>query len=296
MSAVRRFSSRSLKTVTALRDAFASHPRRWRDFRYVYPVISRRSNGLSVGVNLNPEATCNFDCVYCCAQRPRGTRAERIDLDVLEAELRALLGNWRALFDEPEFRDIPEAYRRLNDIAFSGDGEPTIVPEFSGAIGRAARVREELGLRDVKVILITNACQLARPKIAEALALLDGYGGEVWAKLDAGTEEYFQRVNRARCTLHDVLKGIRAAGLGRPIVLQSLFLQLDGEAPPETEIAAYVERVAELVRAGVQIRLVQVYTVARQTAEANVAALEESALDAIAERVRQLELSVKVYA
>src|ERR1041384_5902109 len=48
---------------------FTQHSRSWRENRYVYPVVSRRSKGLSIGVNLNPDKVCNFDCIYCCVDR-----------------------------------------------------------------------------------------------------------------------------------------------------------------------------------------------------------------------------------
>ncbi len=52
---------------------FTQHSRSWQSNRYVYPVISRRSKGLSIGVNLNPDKVCNFDCVYCCVDRTHPT-------------------------------------------------------------------------------------------------------------------------------------------------------------------------------------------------------------------------------
>jgi wyosine [tRNA(Phe)-imidazoG37] synthetase (radical SAM superfamily) len=201
-----------------LKDAFSSHPRRWRDFLYIYPVISRRARGLSIGINLNPDAACNFDCIYCCADRTTLRHAPDVDLAVLESELRHLVQTRAQLFREPEFRHVPHEFRRLNDLAFSGDGEPTVAPCFADAIRIAAAVRRDFRLDDAKIVVITNACGLTRPAVVEALALLDQHNGEIWAKLDAGTEDYFRQVARSRNSLQQVLDSIRAAAQVRPVV------------------------------------------------------------------------------
>ena len=278
-----------------LRSAFSSHPRRWREFLYAYPVISRRSKGLSIGINLNPDASCNFRCVYCCADRSLPRSIGQVDLEVLEAELRHLIGSRDSLFDEPEFREIPAAFRRLNDIALSGDGEPTAVPVFGDVVRVAVAVREDLGLDHAKLIVITNASCLTRPDVADALRLLDRNNGEIWAKLDAGTEEYFQRVCRAAVSLEHVLGNILNAARERPVVLQSLFMCLHGQPTPKEEIEAYLGRLRWLLENGARIALVQVYSVARRTAEAHVTPLDAAELQRIADEVRALGISVETY-
>ncbi len=281
--------------LPVLREAFANHPRRWRDFLYVYPVISRRSRGLSIGINLNPDAACNFDCVYCSVDRSVPPKVRRVELPVLAAELEQMVARRAALFDEPEFRAIPPEWRRLNDFAFSGDGEPTASPVFPEAVELVTRVRREAGLGDVKVVVITDACYLTRPAVAAALEVLDANGGEIWAKLDAGTEEYFRRVNRPNYPLRHVLNNIRSAGQKRSLVIQSLFLRLHGDPPPPAEIEAYLERLRELLAAGTRVTLVQVYTVVRRTAEPYATALTEDELERIAARVRTLGVRAEVY-
>jgi len=279
-----------------LKRIFSSHPRRWRQFRYVYPVISRRSGGLSIGINLTPDATCNFNCVYCCADRSVPRRVAPLDLDVLEAELRDMVAKRAQLFSEPEFQQVPAELRRLNDIAFSGDGEPTIVPAFGNALGRVAQVRRDFGLDDVKIVLITNACCLTRSAVVAALVQLDQSNGEIWAKLDAGSEEYFRIVSRAHVPFQQVVDGILATARVRPIVLQSLFMRLNEQPPTAAERTAYVELVRWLLAQGAQFKLVQIYTVARRTAEDFVAPLSAVDLEALAARVRDLGVAVRAYA
>jgi wyosine [tRNA(Phe)-imidazoG37] synthetase (radical SAM superfamily) len=278
-----------------LQDAFASHPRRWRDFQYVYPVIARRSRGLSLGINLNPDGICGFDCVYCCVDRLRLPRGAKVDLAVLEAELRHLAANYANLFAEPEFQEIPDTYRRLKDFAFSGDGEPTASPAFPDAVRVAATVRREFSLSEVKVVLITNACYLTRPAVADTLRILDDNNGEIWAKLDAGTAEYFQQVDRSSFTLEHVVGNILVTARVRPVVIQSMFLRLAGAPPAQTEIAAYVERLRQLRVDGAQLALVQVYTLARPALVPYVTPLTSAELEAIAATVRGTGIPAEVF-
>ncbi len=276
---------------------FEQHSRQWRHNRYVYPVISRRSKGLSIGINLNPDTVCNFDCVYCCVDRTVPPPAKEVDLDILDAELAHMLelATTGRLYAEDPFDATPPELRRLNDVAFSGDGEPTSYPRFGEACQRVIDRLAEPGLRDVKIVTITNATLLSRPAVAEALRLLDAHNGEIWAKLDAGTEAYYRTVERTSIPLARVLDNLLAAGRERPIVIQSLFMKLDGQPTPDTEIDAFVGRLADLQAGGCQIKLVQVYTVARRVAETYVTPLEKSQVDAIASRVRGLGALVEAY-
>lgn len=276
----------------------ASHPRSWRENRYVYPVISRRSGGLSIGINLNPDKACNFSCVYCQVDRSKPGAVGRVDLARLRTELEAMLRSATGgeLFAGPPFDRVPPSQRGIRDIAFSGDGEPTGVPEFPSAVQIVAELRQAFGLSNTRIVLITNAAFLHRPSVGEALALMDANNGEIWAKLDAGTEEYFRQINRATVPLERILDNILVASRVRPVVIQSLWMRLHDELPPQAEVKAFAHRLAWVVRAGGRIRLVQVYTVARQTAEPFVAPLEDRALRDIAEQIRAVvDVPVEIY-
>ena len=282
----------------SLRSLHASHPRHWRDNLYVYPVISRRAGGLSIGVNLNPDKACNFDCVYCQVDRGVPSVVRRVDLERLRQELEATLQS--ALsggpFADLPFNRVPESERGIRDIAFSGDGEPTLSPEFPEAVRIAADLRQKLGLVQTKIVLITNAAYLDRPSVRAALAVMDANNGEIWAKLDAGTEDHHQRVNRPNVRLQEVLDNILDAARVRPIVIQSLWASLHGEPPPQSEVEAFARRLASISEDGGQIRLVQVYTVARRPAEPFVDPLPDDMLNLVAQRIRELtHLPVEVY-
>ncbi len=268
---------------------YQSHRRDWRENLYVYPVISRRSGGLSLGINLNPDAACNFDCVYCQVDRTIAPRVRDVDLDRLRAELSRLIADARSgeLFSDPDFADVPAPQRAIRDIAFSGDGEPTTCRFFREAVELVAELKRDAGLSETKTVLITDACYLSKPEVVAGLAIMDSSGGEIWAKLDAGTGEYYRAVNRPNFPLAHVIDNIIAASRVRPVVIQSLFMRLNGVGPSESELAAFADRLVEITREGGQISMVQVYTVARRPAESFVTALSDAEVDHIRDLVRQ---------
>lgn len=265
------------------------HRRTFEDNRYVYAVVSRRSKGVSIGLNLNPDKICNFDCVYCQVDRATPATVRDVDISALLAELDEMLELVTSgkLFEVGRFRDTPAALRRLNDIAFSGDGEPTTCPEFLEIVQAVAEMKRRRGLADVKMVLITNATRLHVPRVREALEVLDQNHGEIWAKLEAGTEEYYQQIERTTVPFARVLENIAETAKARPIVIQAMFLKMHGQAPSPAELDAFCGRLREVIAAGGRISLVQVYTVARVPAESWVAPLSDAEVDAIVDRVTQ---------
>jgi len=280
-----------LRRMSTLRPLSESaHPREFRKNRYVYPVLSRRAHGLSVGINLNPDKACNFDCLYCQVDRSKQPQEYFVGLpqvlDELQCVLRGLCPGG-ALWQDPNFSALPPDKVRVNDIAFSGDGEPTTFKNFSQVVRECVAVKEALNFGLAKVVLITNATGLDRPDVKDALHFLDQHNGEVWAKLDAGTPEYFRLIDNTDFPFSKVLENIAACGCARPIVIQSCFMKLRGVGPDADEITAFVRRLLDLRAAGAALALVQVYTVARDPAYGMVSSLEDAEVDAIAERVRK---------
>ncbi|MEC7354345.1 MAG: radical SAM protein [Planctomycetota bacterium] len=268
---------------------FQQHSRNFEQNRFVYPVISRRSGGVSIGVNLNPDKVCNFDCIYCQVDRTRQSETRFVETDALLTELRGVLelvvsGD---LFELQRFSETPPSMRRLNDIAFSGDGEPTTFRNFDEIIQACAEVRQDVGATESKMVLITNASMFHRPHVQNGLEILDRNCGEIWAKLDAGTEEYFQIIDRTKFTLKHVMGNLVLAAKLRPIVIQSLWMRVDDEPPTIDELEAYSDRLNEIVSAGGEIKLVQIYTVARQPAESYVSPLTNDEVDFWVNEVRR---------
>ncbi|MDR1963726.1 MAG: radical SAM protein [Planctomycetaceae bacterium] len=275
------------------------HPRRFRHFHYVYPVVSRRAGGLSIGVNLSPTARCNFSCIYCqVLAENQGTSKPvdpssfsfssslLIDLDRLESELRELIGmvNDGSLFRDNWLSCTPTEKRVLRDIAFSGDGEPTLSLQFSEAVHRVAAIRRELCPESTKIVLITNGTTLRVESVCDTLKTLLANNGEIWAKLDAGTPDYFRTISRSTIQYEKILANLIEFSKKHPIVIQSCFLLLHGKEPDNEEIRHYAERLKLLD----QVQRVQIYTVARNTPEPWVLPLSNEQLDVITETVRAI--------
>jgi len=280
------------------------HARLFEHNRFVYPVLSRRSGGISVGVNLNPDKICNFDCIYCQVDRRSESETQFVETDSLIAELRSTLDLVLSgrIYDTPKFHNVPPHLRRLNDIAFSGDGEPTTYKNFDEIIERCAAVKREFEAQtpprnvpnssfvirhsSFKLVLITNASMFHRPHVQRGLAILDENNGEIWAKLEAGTDEYYHLIERTAIPCRQILDNITSAARVRPLVIQSLFMRVNNEPPSQAELEAFCDRLNEITTAGGQLKLVQIYTIARRPAESAVTPLTDAEVDAIVALVK----------
>ena len=269
---------------------FQDHRRQLHANRYVYAVVSRRAGGLSIGINLNPDKACNFACPYCQVDRQGKDKSPPVDIERLHTELEQLL-QWvhdGVLWSIPPFDTAQEKHRRVADISFAGDGEPTSAKSFASAVKRVTQLKRGFGLAHIKIQLLTNATLFHRSNVQEGLHELWDNGGEVWAKLDAGTESWFQLIDGTQFPFSKVLSNIQWAAQKGTLVLQCMFHRWEGEAPSPEEITEWCARIAEIYHAGGSIRLIQVYSVARRPADSRVSMLEEAVLMAIAEQAREV--------
>lgn len=275
-----------------------NHDRDSANLRYVYPVVSRRAGGVSIGINLNTDNACNWRCLYC--QVPNLTRgaAPPVDLLLLENELRGFL--FELLNGDFMQTRVPESMRRINDIALSGNGEPTSAAEFAAVVELIARVRRESGLpADVKTVLITNGSLLYREDVRCGLRELAKINGEVWFKLDRASEVGMQLVNDTRVSLDKVRANLIAAIDACPTWLQTCWFALDGVPPTVQDEEDYLEFVGGLLREGVRVQGVLLYGLARaslQPEAARLSRLSEDAMQRFAERIRGLGLEIRVSA
>lgn len=263
-------------------------PRDFLENRFVYVVVSARAHGLSVGVNMNPDKKCNFECVYCEVHRSDPPRELKLDVEAMAAELKRTLHLVREgrLRERPWYRALPDELLQLRHVALSGDGEPTTAPDFAESVQAVVHVRALGGFPFFKLVLLTNATGLDRAQVQQGLKFFTK-SDEIWAKLDGGTQAYLNKVDGMNVPLEKVLANILALARQRPVVIQSLFPSINGEEPPLEEIEQYAQRLKELKANGAQIPLVQIYSATRPTPNSGCGHLPLKTLSRIAQTVRQ---------
>lgn len=288
--------------MSPLHPLHTSHPRFYADFTYAYPVLSRRSGGVSLGVNVNLDKLCNFDCPYCQVDRTVSGRPQEIDVSRIRAEVGALLDSVdeRGVCRLPLFDALPDEAKMLRDVALSGDGEPTMIPGFPAVCAALAEEQAARPHLDFKLVLITNATLLDRPAVRAGVDALLSRRGEVWAKLDAGTEDWYQKVNVSRVSLDRIEANLVSLGAEHPFKIQSFFCGIraaDGSVTgwDEAEIAAWLGRLARVRDSGARILEVQLYTLARRPAEAFVQPVDGAFLADLRARVEASGIPAKVY-
>jgi hypothetical protein len=274
-----------------------NHNRDRAGLTYVYPVVSRRSGGLSIGINLNPNNACNWRCVYCQVPNLKRGSAPAIDLVRLETELRGFLdevlhGDFFQRFE------VPPDQRIIRDIAISGNGEPTSATEFNRVVELIGKVGEAFGLLgNIKLVLITNGSLIRRETVRRGLTRWAALGGEVWFKLDSATEAGIRRINSVHrtpaCLLHDLET---AAGLC-PTWLQTCLFTFDGEPPSEAERRAYLDLAWLTAQRGIPLRGVLLYGLARPSMQAEaprLSALPAPWMEGFAADIRRCGLETKL--
>lgn len=287
-------------------EAVGDHRRFYEELRYVYPVISRRSGGLSIGVNLNPDCRCTFDCAYCEVNRKPALAQPPIPVDLarLEQELEYLLRQAISgeLAKDPRFLHASDLTRTVKDIAFSGNGEPTMVRAFGEAVRIVLDVRHRLNLMDTIPVLITNATMFTQESVRRHIAELAHAGGKIWAKLDAGTPGYYEIMNRSKVPFERILEGIGLLSAEVPIYIQTMLLRVDGETMSENELEAYCNRLLSFRQQGCKIERVQVYSAARPMFgvalhEHRMEALSKEEVKEIGQKIAaKTQLAVECYA
>ena len=227
----------------------------------VYPVYSRRSAGLSIGINLFPDKkSCAFDCPYC--EVFPFSNSSRFSYEQMEDDLRA------AVFSAQE-KNIP-----IRDICFSGNGEPTMSPFFFDAFNLAQNIRTQQAPEAV-IVVITNAAGLSQPDVFSFLkkaadAVLDGGNPslDIWLKLDAGTPGWYQKINRCALPFDNLIEKIKEFSACAAVTIQTMLCAVNGEPPPEEEALAREKLTLALAEnASGGIRKVQLYGKARPAPE-----------------------------
>ena len=218
------------------------------------PIKSRRL-GWSLGINLLPTKgkICNFDCIYCeCGWNADGRDDTKLPS---AAEVRSAL--------EAKLADILLEGTQVDSITFSGDGEPTLNPDFARIID------DTIALRDIycpqaKVSVLTNATKLLSDTVFGALRKVDA----PILKLDAPTDERARKINGALPSfrIDDVVKGMKR--FEGDFILQTMFLKSDDFDSLEPQmLAKWMDIVREI-----RPRLIMAYTIARPTPQSGISA------------------------
>ncbi len=289
MNASFESSSVQLSTQNHDRDLFG--------LRYVYPVVSRRSQGLSLGVNLNPNNACNWQCVYC--QVPQLTRgmAPMIDLAQLSQELDLMLE--AIVYGSFMQEHVPASCRRLNDIALSGNGEPTSCKQFDDVCRLIEEKRQAYQIdASVQWVLITNGSWLHRPEVQAGLRRMAKHCGEVWFKLDAASAELAAAINGVRLSAEQSLQQLAYSVQACPTWLQTCMFKQDGVYPSVALLEAYFDYLQQA--SSYRLEGILLYTLARpsmQAGEAALAPVDKAWMQTLAQQIQQrFGLLVRVHA
>ena len=263
---------------------------------YVYPVISRRAAGVSIGINLNVNNACNWRCIYCQVPGLIRGAPSPVDLGKLGDELRRFLAD--VLHGDFLVKRVPPDARRLNDIAISGNGEPTSAREFERVMDLIGETRRDSGVPDaVKTVLITNGSLMQRAHVQAGVRKLAALNGEVWFKVDRATDAGMRKVNNTRTGMARVRANLAVAARLCPTWIQTCLFAIDGAGPDEGEQAAYVDFLRICMAQRIALQGVLLYGLARQSLQPEaprLAPLPPAWLEALALRIRALGLTVKV--
>lgn len=273
------------------------HSRDSAGLTYVYPVISRRSGGLSIGINLNPNNACNWRCIYC--QVPdliRGTSPE-IDLQQLQNELDEFLNDviHGDFYDRYE---VAEDLRIINDIAISGNGESTTSAEFDQVVELIGQSINRFGLQDkIKLVLITNGSLVHKEVVQSGLSKIRSINGEVWFKLDSATDAGLKNINNAGISIDRVKENLKIVSALCPTWLQTCVFKLDGELPSRNECECYLQFLSSLKKDNIKVNGVLLYGLARpsmQLEAPRLSSVSEAWMNEFADEISQLGFQVKV--
>ncbi len=208
--------------------------------QYVYPVVSRRAGGVSIGINLNVNNACNWACLYCQVENLQRGGPPPVDLGRLRDELTGFVDE--VLRGDFMVRQVAPEARRLVDVAFSGNGEPTSSAQFADAVNTVGEVLGHFGLLlELKIRLITNGSLIHRQTVRDGLKRLGELGGEIWFKIDRVGEAASMIVNGVPQHPERLARRLEIALATAPTWLQTCWFALDNEPPDAVVRAAYCD-------------------------------------------------------
>ncbi len=274
-----------------------NHSRNKAGLTYVYPVLSRRSCGLSIGINLNTNNACNWRCIYCQVPGLKRGSAPAVNLNLLGNELRHFISD--VLYgDFFEREEVPVTLRGIKDIAISGNGESTTARDFDKVVDLIELILKEFGLiNDIKCVLITNGSMVERRHIQKGLAKLATMNGEIWFKVDSATPEGINHINQVRGSRSVILRRLKASTELCPTWIQSCFFSFNGKEPSEREISAYVNLLNNIIKQEIPVKGVYLYGIERPSMQPEadkIKKLPESWFKQLALKLNDLPIKISV--
>jgi wyosine [tRNA(Phe)-imidazoG37] synthetase (radical SAM superfamily) len=273
------------------------HSRDKAGLTYVYPVLSRRAGGLSIGINLNINNACNWRCIYCQVPDLIRGSAPPVNLDKLGHELRNFLGDvvHGDFYDREE---VPDEYRVIKDIAISGNGEPTTANEFDQVVNLIELILKEYGLlNSIKCVLITNGSMVNRIHVKKGLKKLAKMNGEVWFKIDSATPTGIATINQIKGSNVSTLKRLNTSVELCPTWIQTCVFSYKNKPPSKSETDAYINLLKATVSRNIPVKGVLLYGVERPSLQPEVKVIKklpESWLQDFALRINELSLDVTI--
>jgi wyosine [tRNA(Phe)-imidazoG37] synthetase (radical SAM superfamily) len=231
----------------------------------LYGPIDSRRLGKSLGINLMPTGykLCSFNCVYC--------HYGWTDVHAFDAK--------KFIDDLPRFDNVASAVEsalrsnlKFDYLTFSGNGEPTLYPEFASLVEEIARVRDRCR-PEMKIALLSNSSGLSVPEVKKSIVHID----MPVFKLDAGTERVFERINRPcpGVSFEDILSNLQSLS---GIMIQTVLVKGDPDNVKKENLNEYFSKIAE-----VRPRSVHIYSIDRPVPNASIRRIVPDELERIAE-------------
>ena len=269
------------------------HNRKTFKGKYIYPVVSRRAGGLSLGINLNTNNACNWQCIYCEVPDLVRGKPDSINLKELEVELDYWLDQ---IINQSFLNQYTQNKTEFKDIAFSGNGEPTASKQFKDVIKILIKKINEYKLtKKITIRLITNGSNMSNPNVKEALSLMNNFSREVWFKIDQINEEDVKTINQVNLSKATVKRNLEAALDSSPTVIQTCLFRLNNKLPSKESLDAYIDFLKTYEK---KIKGIHLYSLARlseQSSDYELTRLTEPELESIANKIKLLNIPTQIF-
>ena len=269
------------------------HNRKTFKGKYIYPVVSRRAGGLSLGINLNTNNACNWQCIYCEVPDLIRGKPDSINLKELEVELDYWLDQ---IINKSFLSQYTQNKTEFKDIAFSGNGEPTASKQFKDVIKILIKKINEYKLtKKITIRLITNGSNMSKSNVKEALSLINNLSREVWFKIDQINKEDVKTINQVNLSKATVKRNLEASLDSSPTVIQTCLFRLNNKLPSKESLDAYIDFLKTYEK---KIKGIHLYSLARlseQSSDYELTRLTEPELESIANKIKLLNIPTQIF-